>query len=351
MRRLYVPKEHAVEIQDIPATEPGPGEVRVKIAYCGICGSDVHAYKGQHPFVPVPATPGHEGSGTVEKLGTGADVEASGLKVGDKVTFEPNLVCGTCYNCQTGRYNICEQLRVMGCQSHGMLQDLFVSPVAKIVKIPRDMNLQHAAMTEPLAVGLHAVRRSGMQVGDHVVILGAGTIGLSVLQFARLAGAKVLLVADFLEKRLEVAKQVGATHVVNLSKEASVHGYLEQHPEIMGHEGVDVVFECVGVEASMNESLLLARKGGKIIVLGVFGKLVNGFNAAWVQDREFNIIGSLMYTLRDVKDTVDAIHEGKVNVAPMITTVMDLDEGAKAFEIADKDAANQLKVLVKVAGD
>ncbi len=349
MKRLYIADKYKVEIQDIPVMDIGPDEVQVEIAYCGICGSDVHAYKGEHPFVPVPATPGHEGSGIVKKLG--ANAAKSGLKVGDKVTFEPNLVCGKCFNCRAGRYNICESLRVMGCQSHGMLQDLFNSPVEKVVKLPQDMSLKKAAMTEPLAVGIHAVRMSRMQVGDHVVILGAGTIGLSVLQFAKLAGANILMVADFLEKRLEIAKKLGATHVINLSKESSVHEFLEKNPGIMGFEGVDVVFECVGVEASMNECLKVARKGGKIVVLGVFGKLVNSFNAAWVQDREFNIIGSLMYTLRDIKDTVDAIYTNKVNVEPMITSIVDLDDGAKGFEIADKDAKNQIKVLVKVKGE
>ncbi|MHA1679798.1 MAG: zinc-dependent alcohol dehydrogenase [Promethearchaeota archaeon] len=348
MKRLYVPKEYTVEIQDIPVDEPGDGEVQVAIAFCGVCGSDVHAYKGLHPFVPVPATPGHEGSGIINKLGPGAG--ESGLKVGDKVTFEPNLVCNKCYNCRTGRYNICENLRVMGCQSHGMFQDFFNAPVEKVVKIPQDMSLKKAAMTEPLAVGLHAVRRSGVQVGEHVVIIGAGTIGLSVLQFVKLAGAKTILVTDLMNTRLEIAKELGATHVVNAS-EITVHEYLEKHPEIMGYEGVDVTFECVGVEASMNECLKVARKGGKIIVLGVFGKLVNNFNAAWVQDREFNIIGSLMYTMRDIKDTVDAIYTGKVNVDPMITSIVPLADGGKAFELADKDAKNQIKVLVEVKGE
>ncbi|MHA1698256.1 MAG: zinc-dependent alcohol dehydrogenase, partial [Promethearchaeota archaeon] len=190
MRRLYIPKEYTVEVRGVPADEPGENEVRVKIAYCGICGSDVHAYKGMHPFIQLPATPGHEGSGIVEKLGPGA--EKSGLKVGDKVTFEPNLVCGKCYNCRIGRYNICENLRVMGCQGLGMMQDLFVAPVDKCVKLPSDMPLLDAAMTEPLAVGLHAVRRAEVKVGDHIVIIGAGTIGLSVLQFTKLAGAKTI---------------------------------------------------------------------------------------------------------------------------------------------------------------
>jgi len=325
----------------------------VDIAFCGICGSDVHAYRGLHPFVPTPAYPGHEGAGVISKLGKGA--EAWGLKVGDKVTFEPNLNCGSCHNCRAGRYNICENLKVMGCQvterTKGMMADKFVAPASKVIKIPPDMSLQKAAMTEPLAVGLHAVRRSGLKVGDHVVIIGAGTIGLSVLQFARLAGANVLLVADFFENRLEVAAKLGATHVVNLSNGESVSAYLGQRPEIMGFEGVDLVFECVGVEASLNESVRVCRKGGTIVVLGVFGKLVNSFNAAWVQDREFNIIGSLMYTLRDITDTVDAIYRDIVNVDPMITKVTDLNDGAKAFQLADQQARNQIKVMISMKGE
>jgi len=353
MRQLQVPKPFEVVIGQIPEIEPAENEVQVEMAFCGICGSDVHAYKGLHPFVPTPAYPGHEGAGLISKLGKGA--EAWGLKIGDKVTFEPNLNCGTCHNCRTGRYNICENLKVMGCQvterTKGMMADKFVAPACKVVKIPPDMSLKKAAMTEPLAVGLHAVRRSGLTVGDHVVIIGAGTIGLSVLQFARLAGAKVLLVADFYQNRLDVAAKLGATHLVNLSKGEPVSEYLKQRPEVMGFEGVDLVFECVGVEDSLNESVKICRKGGTIVVLGVFGKLVNNFNAAWVQDREFNIIGSLMYTLRDITDSVEAIHSGTVSVDPMITSVAGLDDGAHAFELADKQARDHIKVMIRVKGE
>lgn len=228
-----------------------------------------------------------------------------------------------------------------------MLQDTFVAPAGKVVKLPSDMSLKDAALTEPLAVGLHAVRRSSIQVGFNVAIIGAGTIGLSVLQFARLSGAGNIIVSDLIDKRLEIAKQLGATHVVN-PKEAPLHEYVKNDRDILGDAGIDIVFECVGVEASMNESLKVVRKGGTIMVLGVFGKPVNNFNAAWVQDREFNIKGSLMYTLRDIKDTITAIHDGRVKVAPMITSVVPLDDGSKAFEIADEDAANQVKVLVEI---
>jgi len=213
------------------------------------------------------------------------------------------------------------------------------------------MSLRKAAMTEPLAVGLHAVRRSGMKVGDHAVVIGAGTIGLSVLQFARLAGAKVLLVADFFQNRLDLATKLGATHVVNLSRGESVSAYLDRNPGIMGFEGVDVVFECVGVEDSLNESVKICRKGGTIVVLGVFGKLVNNFNAAWVQDREFNVIGSLMYTLRDITDTVEAIYQNTVDVEPMITKVTDLDDGAAAFQLADEQGRDHVKVMISMKGE
>jgi len=353
MRQLQVPEPFEVVIGQIPEIEPAENEVQVDIAFCGICGSDVHAYRGVHPFVPTPAYPGHEGAGVISKLGKGAD--AWGLKPGDKVTFEPNLNCGSCHNCRTGRYNICENLKVMGCQmterTKGMMADKFVAPAGKVVKIPPNMSLKKAAMTEPLAVGLHAVRRSGLKVGDHVVILGAGAIGLSVLQFARLAGANVLLVADFFENRLSVAEKLGATHVVNLSKGESVSTHLDRRPEVMGFEGVDLVFECVGVEDSLNEGVRVCRKGGTIVVLGVFGKLVNRFNAAWVQDREFNIVGSLMYTLRDITDTVEAIYRGTVSVDPMITCVTDLDQGGKAFQLADQQARDHIKVMLRVGGE
>lgn len=339
--KIVGPNEVVVE-EFYPASLK-PDEVLVNMHYCGICGSDLHAYQGRHPYISLPATPGHEGSGIIAQVGSAV----STLQVGDQVTFEPNLNCGTCYNCIVGRYNICENLRVMGCQAEGMMADVFTDPAHKVVKIPDDMPLRSAALVEPLAVALHAVRKVGVQLGDHVVVLGAGTIGLCVVQCARLAGASVVMATDLVPKRLELAKTLGATHILNPSTQP-IPQYLQTNPDVMGFEGVDVAFECVGVGATLDEAIKVARKGSKIAVVGVFGSLVDGFNAGLIQDKEVELVGTLMYTLRDITDAVQLIYQGVVNVEPLITNEFPLEMGIEAFQHAWAGKENEIKVLLKI---
>ncbi len=310
----------------------------LKIAYSGICGSDLHAYQGKHPFIDLPATPGHEFSGYIEAVGEGV----TGFTKGQRVTVEPSLVCGKCYLCKTGRYNICESLRVMGCQGDGAMADYFVVPADKVVAIPDNLSLKHAALVEPMAVGVHAVRRSKIQVGSNVVILGAGTIGLGILQVAKMAGAKRIVVTDLIDDRLELAKQLGATRVINPKKEDPVKTLLTEKP----YEGWDVIFEAVGIETTIRQALDIVRKGGQVVVVGVFGdetKVIMGN----VQDRETEIIGTLMYLRRDFSDAVDYIASGQVQVEPLITSIFPLDDVAKAFQTA-MDGQHQLKVLFEI---
>ncbi|MBD3353518.1 MAG: alcohol dehydrogenase catalytic domain-containing protein, partial [Candidatus Lokiarchaeota archaeon] len=157
MRRVKLTEPNKAIIEEVPYPKCGPNDVVMKIAYCGICGSDLHASIGEHPFVPLPATPGHEFSGWIEDVGA----NVSEFKKGDRVTSEPNLVCGKCYNCSIGRYNICENLRVMGCQGDGAMADFFLLPANKTVPIPDNLNMKHAALVEPVAVGCHASHRAG----------------------------------------------------------------------------------------------------------------------------------------------------------------------------------------------
>ncbi len=337
-RRILIKSANEVVVDEVPVPTPGPGQVMLKIAYSGICGSDLHAYQGKHPFIDLPATPGHEFSGYIEAVGEGV----TGFTKGQRVTVEPSLVCGKCYLCKTGRYNICESLRVMGCQGDGAMADYFVVPADKVVAIPDNLSLKHAALVEPMAVGVHAVRRSKIQVGSNVVILGAGTIGLGILQVAKMAGAKRIVVTDLIDDRLELAKQLGATRVINPKKEDPVKTLLTEKP----YEGWDVIFEAVGIETTIRQALDIVRKGGQVVVVGVFGdetKVIMGN----VQDRETEIIGTLMYLRRDFSDAVDYIASGQVQVEPLITSIFPLDDVAKAFQTA-MDGQHQLKVLFEI---
>jgi len=322
MRRVKVIEPENIIIEKIPYPSPGPREVVMKIAYCGICGSDIHASLGKHPFVSLPATPGHEFSGWIEEVGE----QVIEFKKGDRVTSEPNIVCGKCYNCVSGHYNICENLRVMGCQGDGAMADYISLPVEKTVALPAELSLKHAVLIEPLAVGTHAIHRAGDLFMKNVVIVGAGMIGLGVLASVVKSGAKNIWVTDLAEDRLELAKEIGATRVLNANEDV-----VNIIREEAGFEGVDVAFECVGIEASLRACMDVIRKGAKVIVMGVFSN-ESKIISANVQDREMELIGSLMYVMRDIKEAISLLVNNAIPADKIIGNIFSLDDASKAFE-------------------
>ncbi|MFX0063845.1 MAG: zinc-binding dehydrogenase [Candidatus Hermodarchaeota archaeon] len=343
MKRILIKDPNMINLEEIPDPSPGFGEIKLQIAYCGICGSDLHAYQGKHPFISLPATPGHEFSARIVELGEGVNERGMSFEIGQRVTCEPSLVCGQCYLCKTGRYNICENLRVMGCQAEGAMSEYIIVPAEKVVPIPEELSLKHAVLVEPLAVAVHAIRNSKINIGDNVVILGAGTIGLFLLQMAKLAGAKNIIVTDIQENRLALAKDLGATRVINAAEEDPMRILLKEKP----FEGWEIVFEAVGIETTMQQALDIVRKGGKVIVVGVFGAETTVIMKN-VQDREIEIIGTLMYVMRDIKDAIDLIASRKVKVEFLITSVYKLEQAEEAFKTAF-DTQNQLKVIFEIS--
>ncbi|MHA1340024.1 MAG: zinc-dependent alcohol dehydrogenase [Promethearchaeota archaeon] len=324
MKRVKLIEPNKAIIEEVDYPKPNSREIVMKIAYCGICGSDLHASIGKHPFVPLPATPGHEFSGWVEEVGS----EVTEFKPGDRVTAEPNLVCGKCYNCRIGRYNICENLRVMGCQGDGAMAEYFLLPADKTVPIPDSLSLKHAALVEPLAVGVHAAHRAGDLYMKNVVIVGAGMIGLSVLANVVRAGAKNIWVTDLDDKRLELAKEMGATRVINAKQDV-----VEIIRKEAGYEGVDVAFEAVGIEASLRTCMDVIRKGAKVIVIGVFGD-ESKIKSANLQDWEMELIGTLMYVRRDIEEAIQILAEGGIPSDKIIGKIFPLSEANEAFEWA-----------------
>jgi len=340
MKKLSVTAPNTLHLHQADTPVPGPGQVRIRVAYCGICGSDLHAYRGKHPFISLPFDPGHEFSGTVDALGEGV----TEFRVGDRVVCEPNLVCGECHNCATGRYNICESLKVMGCQSDGAMGEYFLAPVEKTMPLPRSLSLRDAALIEPLAVGVHAVSRAEVAFNRNVVILGAGTIGLMVLVSAVKAGAREVTVLDLSESRLGVARKLGATRVLNAGRA----DLLDELARVKPYEGYDVVFECVGVEQTANRAVEIVRKGGRVVVCGVFGEQIR-FNMAFIQDREIEMIGSLMYTRRDVQGAIGLLTGGAFDTSLVISREYGLEQGEEAFHEALR-GGEVIKVLLNVSG-
>ena len=261
------------------------------------------------------------------------------------MTVEPNLVCGECIHCKGGRYNICDTLKVIGCQTPGAMAEYLTVPVEKIIPLPASVNFEDACLIEPLAVGIHAMKRARFQPGDSVLILGVGTIGLMCLQAAKAMGAGIVAVTDLQDWRLAMAMTLGANDTIR-ADDPDLRSAVRR---AMGSDGADIILECVGYPPAMRAAVEVSRKGGRIVVVGVHGEPVD-LNVGLIQDWELDVYGSLMYTRDDFEMALDLISRGKAQTQPFITHRFPLVEAARAYETLDDPEARALKVLIEVGG-
>jgi len=335
---LIEPKK--IVLSEAPKPSARDNEVMIKVDYIGICGSDIHAYYGKHPFIDCPITLGHEFVGRVVEVGQ----SVKGVALGELVTAMPQIFCRECEQCKSDRYNICNTLQVIGCQTPGAACDYFCFDAALLKKIPDGMPAEIAATIEPVAVGVHAVQRGEAVAGKNVVVLGAGTIGNVTAQAAMAKGAKSVLITDLSDDRLAIAKSCGIANTANTGKIA-----LEQAiATAFEGEGADIFFECVGIGATVNQAIALSKKGRDIIVLGVFGNRPD-IDMGLVQDKELRLIGSLMYMEKDYDETIDFMSKGIIDTKPMISKIFHLNEYANAFKYIEDNSEKSLKVLIKIA--
>ncbi|GAB4452098.1 MAG: alcohol dehydrogenase catalytic domain-containing protein [Anaerolineae bacterium] len=329
-----------IVLEEASEPTPGPGEVRLRIETCGVCGSDIHAYYGEHPFIDLPVQPGHEFVGEIDALGPGV----AGWSVGQRVTAEPSLVCGECAQCRAGRYNICERLRVIGCQSDGALAEYLVVPAAKLVEIPDGMTNEQGAMIEPLAVGVHAMRLAALTPATRLLILGAGAIGLTALMAARAQGVTDITITDTVPAKLDLARELGAKHAVNVGV-TDLADFCRATFD--AERAFDVAAECVGVEATVRDAINTLKKGGALVIVGVFGHEVK-VNLGLVQDRELRLIGSLMYTMDDFLTARDLIASGRAPVTKLITGRYPLGQIGAAMQFIDQQRAHNIKTMIHI---
>jgi len=337
MRHVEIVSPKTAIVTDVPIPEPSTSEVRIRIHRCGICGSDLHAFKGKHPFIDLPATPGHEMAGVIDSVGS----DVSGWKAGDRVCVQPQLVCGECALCESGRYNICANLRVMGCQGAGGLAEYLVSPASMLHRLPDDVTFEQGALVEPLAVGVRAVRRAGCVGGRKVLVQGAGTIGLACLMVAKAYGAGWVVLTDIREDRRRRAEAVGAD-VVMKPEDIDDASWVRDH---LGDLGFDVVIECVGIEATVRQAVYRVRKGGRIIIAGVFEEDVS-VPMRLIQDREIEIQGTLMYVRDEFAEALRLIAERQVCAEKLVTHRMSLEDVPSAFNLLSDPEVPSGKVIV-----
>ncbi|HHV98704.1 MAG TPA: alcohol dehydrogenase catalytic domain-containing protein [Clostridiaceae bacterium] len=328
-----------IEFNEVPIPEIKEGQVLVRMRRIGVCGSDIHVYHGKHPYTTYPVVQGHEVSGEIVKV---AD-DVTGLKPGDIVTIQPQVVCGECYPCRHGKYNICENLKVMGFQTTGMASEYFAVDARKVLKLPEGLSFDFGAMIEPLAVAVHALRRSEDVNGKKVLVLGAGPIGNLVAQAAKAMGASEVMITDISEYRLEVAKKCMIDHCINTRKEDVGKAIIEK----FGPDKADIILECVGIETTMDQAINNARKGSDIIVVGVFPS--KGYvDMGLVQDRELRLIGTLMYREEDYIKAIELVQQGKINLEPLISNHFTFRDYKKAYEYIQEKGEYAMKVIISL---
>ena len=334
---MTAPKE--ITFREIPVPEPGPDQVLVKIKKIGVCGSDIHVYHGMHPYTSYPVTQGHEVSGEIVGLGE----YVKDLSVGQRITIEPQVFCGRCYPCLHGKYNLCEKLKVMGFQTTGTASEYFAVDASKVTPLPEGMTWSEGAMLEPLSVAVHAAKQFPAIKGAKVVVLGCGPIGILVAQSAKALGADQVMVTDISDKRLELAKSVGADYAFNTMNKDFGEALLET----FGPDKADVIFECAGSDITMDQAIQNARKGSAIILVAVFGKRAS-VDLAKLNDSELDLNTSMMYRHGDFVDAIRFVKEGKIKLKPLQSAHFAFADYNKAYEYIDNNRETTMKVLIDV---
>lgn len=328
-----------IEFRETPRPIAAKGQVLVRIMRIGICGSDIHVYHGKHPFTRYPVTQGHEVSGRIEAVGSGVE----GLSVGQKVTIEPQVCCGHCYPCTHGKYNLCEELKVMGFQTTGTASEYFTVDAAKVTPLPETMSYDEGAMIEPLAVTVHAAKRFPELKGARVAILGCGPIGILLMQSCKALGAASVLVTDVSDYRLSVARSVGADYAVNTG-ETDMEQALR---DAFGSDKADVIYDCAGSDITMGQAIRCARKGSTIVLVAVFSKLAS-VDLAVLNDHELELNTSMMYRHEDYVDAIRLVSEGKVQLRPLMSRHFAFRDYLKAYQYIDENREMTMKVIIDV---
>lgn len=328
-----------IEIIEAPVPEIGDGQALIRIEKIGICGSDVHVFHGQHPFTKYPVTQGHEVSGVVEKVGGGV----KDLRPGQKVTIEPQLVCGKCHPCRHGKYNLCEELRVMGFQAPGTAAHYFAVDAAKVTPLPDSFSLEDGAMIEPLAVAVHAVKQAGDVKGKDVVVIGAGPIGNLVAQTAKGMGARKVMITDVSDFRLDIARQCGIDEVVNTTKEP----FGEAMVRVFGPDKADLIYDCAGNNTTMGDAIAHARKGSTIILVAVFAGMAT-IDLAVANDHELEIKSTMMYRHEDYLDAIRLVEQDRINLRVLVSKRFPFRQYQDAYRYIDEHREQTMKVLINV---
>lgn len=338
MRALRYLGPKRLEIEDMKEPVPGEGEALLRVKAVGICGSDVHGYLGLTGRRIPPMTMGHEFSAEVVTPAEGSKT----FNAGDKVVVQPINFCGKCENCLNGYTNMCLNKRFFGVLTEdGALAEYLAVPEKLLYRLPDSCKFEDGALAEPYAVGYGAVKKAGDLRGKVVLIIGAGTIGLCILQLVKIREPKMIIISDLSDRRLETALALGADAIVNPSKV----DYLEALSEITGGKMADISIEAVGVQATANQSIKSLKMAGTSIWVGMSQKEMQ-INMQDIVVSARSVLGTFNYTHEEFGEVVDILGSGKLDTRSLISARVTLDEAPEYFELLHTSPDDFIKVVV-----
>ncbi len=335
MKGAYYEGNKRFSVGESKIVPPGPGQVRMKVAYAGVCGTDLHIYLGHmDQRVKVPQVVGHEASCEVVEVGAGV----TDFKVGDHVVLRPTDACGKCPTCERGDINVCPSINFIGITSPGAFQGSWTVPAHLLHKLPATIDMVHAALIEPLAVACHDVRFGEVTDKDYCVVIGAGPIGVLEALVCREKGAHVVM-SEVNPARVKLAAQMGF-EVVNPAETDLVKYVMDA----TGGDGADVVFEVTGSQAGAEMMTKLPRTHGRIVIVAIFAepKMVDLRTILW---REYTVVGARNYVKQDYEEAIRLVASGNLPLDKIVSDVRPIDRVQETFEVIASGSANFMKVL------
>lgn len=339
MKAVFVEAAETIKVREINRPAIKEDEVLIKVVVAGICGSDIHTYKGLHPFRKPPVVIGHEVAGEVVEVGE----KVTHVQLGDRVTVEPQIGTGESEGERTGNVNYSDERLAPGMGNWlGTMAEYFVSPESLVIQLPDSVSYDQGVLVEPLAVGVHAAFKGEVKQDDRVAILGAGPIGLLTLASVRARGVVETLITDVLDYSLEVAHDLGATKSLNIRDQED---WIDIAKAEMGGS-FDKVFITAGVPGIVNEALALLKKGGRIVTVAMFHDSQE-LDIEQLQQNEKEIVGCMTYNRADTIEALSIIDKNEIPVERVISHRLNYDQAAEGFLMVDKKEDQSVKVLVR----
>jgi L-iditol 2-dehydrogenase len=342
MKALLLSEYKKLNVVDMPTPEIGEDDVLVRVRACGICGSDIHGYDGSTGRRIPPLVMGHEAAGVIERAGSKVDT----FKVGDRVTFDSTVSCGTCDFCRQGQINLCDNRMVLGVscgdyRRHGAFAEYVSVPARILYKLPDSLPFERAALIEAVSIAVHAVSRHVPKPDDAVLVVGSGMIGVLVIQVLREEGCRNIIALDVDEDKLALAKRVGAARTVN-GKDIDVPARIR---ELTGGQGADASFEVVGHGTTVMNAIRSLRKGGTVVLIGNLSPKVE-IPLQDVVSRELSVLGSCASS-GEIPECIDLLARGAVDVDPLISLKASLAEAPDLFARLYGGDKSLMKVIIQ----